>query len=265
MPQIFDPNPIRMLLERDRSWSAYALGDLTPSFFPQCRWFADTDQEALVLLYQAFGTPVLYAQGPAERVAELIDESGMARAYLSIPPSVLPVVHARAEVRDEAPMWRMVLASPDDLPADTAGLKRLDHADISALGRLYDDGRETGEVPDFFRLSMVHDGVFFGAYEGRELVAVAGTHLVAPEEGVGAVGNVYTRRDRRGRGLAGRCTGAVAAELLRMGATTVALNVSQANPAARRAYERVGFRIHCPFYEGLAIFRGADDPSTSPT
>ena len=48
---------------------------------------------------------------------------------------------------------------------------------------------------------MVTDGVFFGVYEGEALVAAAGTHLVSREEGAAAIGNIYTRRDRRGRGL----------------------------------------------------------------
>ena len=70
---------------------------------------------------------------------------------------------------------------------------------------------------------------------------MAGTHLVVPQEGIAAVGNIYTRRDRRGRGLAGRVTAAVVAELLRRGVPTVALNVAQTNATARRVYERVGF------------------------
>lgn len=102
---------------------------------------------------------------------------------------------------------------------------------------------------------MIEDGVFFGIREGEELVAVAGTHLVAPAEGVGAVGNIYTRRDRRGRGLAARATTAVANELLRRNVRTVALNVSKKNATAIRLYERLGFEKYCLFLEGLAELR----------
>jgi predicted GNAT family acetyltransferase len=84
-------------------------------------------------------------------------------------------------------------------------------------------------------------------------VAAAGTHLAVPEEGVAAVGNVYTRRDRRGRGLAGRLTGAVVEALGRMNIPVVALNVSRQNAAAIRVYERLGFAIHCEFVEGPAL------------
>jgi ribosomal protein S18 acetylase RimI-like enzyme len=219
--------------------------------FPECQWYAAADDHAVVLLFAAHGTPVLLPVGDPEHVAPLLDEVEAAQAYLSLRPGILPLIEARWRLEEIAPMWRMVL-NPALQSDPTAQCQRLDMSDVEALGRLYDDGRETGEVPDFFRLSMVREGVFFGVFEGADLVAAAGTHLAVPAEGVGAVGNVYTRRDRRGRGLATATTAAVAAELLRMGVRTVALNVSRDNPAAIRAYERAGFRIHCPFYEGFA-------------
>jgi predicted GNAT family acetyltransferase len=102
---------------------------------------------------------------------------------------------------------------------------------------------------------MLAEGVYFGVREGSELVAAAGTHLVVPGEGVAAIGNVYTRRDRRGRGLAGRLTGTVAVELVGRGLRTVALNVNQNNATALGVYERLGFVRYCAFVEGLAVRR----------
>ena len=64
---------------------------------------------------------------------------------------------------------------------------------------------------------------------------------------------MYTRRDRRGRGLAGCLTSAVTQELLRMNIPVVGLNVSQRNSAAIRVYERLGFATHCEFVEGPAV------------
>jgi ribosomal protein S18 acetylase RimI-like enzyme len=97
---------------------------------------------------------------------------------------------------------------------------------------------------------MVSDGIFFGVYEDEALAAVAGTHLVAPEEGAAAIGNVYTRRDRRGRGLGRAVTAAVLREL--NGIETVGLNVRADNDAAIRIYESLGFVRHCEFHEALA-------------
>ena len=124
---------------------------------------------------------------------------------------------------------------------------------MPALLALYADGESTGESPDFFYPSMVTDGVFFGVYEGDALVAAAGTHLFAPEEHAVAIGNIYTRRDRRGRGLGGAVTRAVLDVVKDSG--TVGLNVKASNHAALRLYESLGFVRHCPFYEGLATVR----------
>lgn len=253
MSRVTGPAEIRAILETDRPWAVYALGDLAPGFFEHSEWFRAPNAPALILLYRAFPTPVLFALGAPELVGGLLDEIGDEREmYLSIRPEVLLLVKARYEVRHETPMWRMVLDAASFCPAPQQDAVRLGLADLPALQQLYDDGKPTGEVPDFFAPSMIEQGVFFGIWEGEVLAAAAGTHLVAPSEGVGAVGNVYTRRDWRGRGLARRVTSAVAAELLRMGLRTVALNVNQRNAAAIRVYEHLGFRRYCAFYEGVA-------------
>ncbi len=85
---------------------------------------------------------------------------------------------------------------------------------------------------------------------------MAGTHLVSRDEGAAAIGNVYTRRDRRGRGLSKRVTSAVLDALEGIG--TIGLNVRADNPAAIRVYESLGFARHCPFIEALAT--GWRDP-----
>ncbi len=104
-----------------------------------------------------------------------------------------------------------------------------------------------------FYASMVTDGVFFGVYKGEDLIAAAGTHLVARDEGAAAIGNVYVRRDRRGRGLGRAVTAAVLHELA--GIETVGLNVRADNDAAIRVYESLGFVRYCEFREALATAR----------
>jgi predicted GNAT family acetyltransferase len=123
------------------------------------------------------------------------------------------------------------------------------------LERLYAEGEPFGEAPEFFVLSMLTDGVYFGIKQGADLLAAAGTHLVVPTESVAAIGCVYTRRDRRGQGLATRVTSAVASELLRMKLRTIALNVNENNGTATRVYEKLGFAAYCKFKEGLATRR----------
>ncbi len=256
--RLSDPATIRALLETDRAWSVYALGDLSPGFFEHCEWHAaQGGAAALLLLYRAFATPVLFALGPPGLVAGLLEEvAAEHRLYLSIRPEILPLVAARYAVAPAGgqAMWRMTLSSSDFRPAAASSAVRLGPRDLARLEVLYSDGQATGEAPDFFAPVMLSQGVFFGVCEGPALVAAAGTHLVAPQLGLAAVGNVYTRRDRRGRGLAAQVTSAVAAELLRFRPPleTVALNVAPANYAAVHVYEKLGFKRYCAFIEASA-------------
>ncbi len=259
MPLSIDPAVVRARLNTDRPWSAYALGDLAPALAGRTEWHLGPDG-ALLLLYRAFETPVLFTLGGPAGLAPLLAEiAAEPRLYLSIQPDILPLIKAGYDVTHEAAMWRMTLAPADFNPPAANNATRLGLDAMPALTALFADGRATGESPDFFDADMVAHGVFYGVYEGGVLAAAAGTHLVVPEEGVAAIGNVYTRRDRRGRGLAAQVTGAVAAALLAHmpPLDLIALNVNQANAAALSVYEGLGFRRYLPFYEGLAQRREA--------
>jgi RimJ/RimL family protein N-acetyltransferase len=255
VPRLTDPAALRACLTADLAWSVYALGDLAPPYAAASEWHVPgAGRDALLLLYRAFDTPVLFALGAPDLVAPLLDEIAGERAlYLSVRPEILPLIQARYRVSRLAAMWRMTLAAADFRPLAT-GARALGPADMPALQALYADGAPFGEAPDFFFLSMLEHGVFYGLDDAGDLVAAAGTHLVAPGEGVAAIGNVYTRKDQRGRGLATQVTSAVAGHLLGLAPplAVIALNVNQANAAAVRVYERLGFRRYCAFYEGLA-------------
>jgi GNAT superfamily N-acetyltransferase len=257
MPPIHDPSAIRTILETDRRWSVYPLGDLSPALFGHCSWFrAAGPTPALALLYRAFTPPVLLTVGDPAALEPVLGEIGdLPAMYLHVRPEIVPLLERRYQVRDRMDMWRMIL-DPAAFRAEPGDdVRRLGPPDLDTLRRLYADGEPAGESPGFFAPSMLAEGVYYGVREGDELVAAAGTHLLAPQEGVAAVGNVYTRRDRRRRGLATRLVGAVATELLSAGVRTVALNVSQANAPAYHVYERLGFVRYCPFVEGLAVRR----------
>jgi GNAT superfamily N-acetyltransferase len=258
MPPLTDPASIRAVLETDRPWAVYPLGDLSAAHFPHCHWWyhANDQTPALVLLYRAFVTPVLCTLGPPALIKELLTEIGeLPEMYLHVRPEIVPILAHHYEIREKMLMWRMILQRevfrPPPLASDEVA--PLGPADLEALERLYADGEEASEQPGFFSPAMLTEGIYRGVWEGEALIAAAGTHLVVPEEGVAAIGNVYTRRDRRGRGLATRLTGVVAAELVRCQVRTIALNVNQNNEAAIAVYERLGFARYCPFVEGLAV------------
>ncbi|MGE5571210.1 MAG: GNAT family N-acetyltransferase [Rhodospirillales bacterium] len=259
MPALRDPAAIRSILVSEPQWSVYALGDLAPGFFERSEWFRPPNGPGLALLFRGFETPVLFTMGAPGAVAAMLDEiGGETPFYLHVRPEIVPVIAARQRIVELAEMCRMVLDWKAYRPAPPCdGLARLSSADLEDLERLYADGLAAGETPHFFYPAMLDEGVFYGVREGRELIAAAGTHLVVPAEGVAAVGNVYTRRDRRGRGLAARTTSAVVNELAGL---TVALNVGIRNEAAIRVYERLGFRRYCNYFEGITAPASAPGP-----
>jgi ribosomal protein S18 acetylase RimI-like enzyme len=252
-----DRSAVRALLETDRAWAVYPLGDLAPGYFEKCNWFGTTDDRpGLILLYRGFTSPIFFALGEPNMVRTLLDEiDDEPHMYLHLPPNIVPLLATRYDIRDKKTMWRMLLDADHFRPTPTNQAIRLGLADLADVERLYADGKPAGEAPHFFFPEMLQQGVFFGIREGGQLIAAAGTHLVAPEESVAAIGNIYTRRDRRGCGLASQVTSAVTAELLRGEIRTIALNVHEHNHTAIRVYERLGFMRYCNFIEALAVIR----------
>jgi ribosomal protein S18 acetylase RimI-like enzyme len=251
-----DRDRLRTLLQSDPVWSVYALGDLAPGLFEQADWRSgDGERPAVLMLFRGFGTPVLFALGELPGIARLFDTLPPTdRMYLHVRPEVLTLLQSRGyAIREAQPMWRMTLREGDYRPAPADGTRRLTADDLPALERLYADGSSTGESPHFFLPSMVTEGAFFGIFDGPDLLSAAGTHLLVPAEGVAAVGNVYTLRNHRNRGLAAQTTSAVVNELLRQRIPVIILNVGQANAPAVRVYERLGFTRHCGYIEGLAV------------
>lgn len=238
MPRLIDTNEIRARLRRDPAWGVYALADLAPRMFPSTHWFSPD----LTLVVRDYGTAILFAMGPGSVREALHWVNGP--VHLQVKRDALDEVERHAAVSSRRLMWRMIYAGARETSTGNEA-SRLTGDDVPALRALYADGASSGESPDFFFPSMVADGVFHGVYEGAELIAAAGTHVVAREEGAAAIGNVYVRRDRRGRGLGRVVTAAVLTGLA--GIETIGLNVRADNSAALRLYESLGFARHCEF------------------
>jgi GNAT superfamily N-acetyltransferase len=255
MPLTTDLQRVRSALDRDRTWSAYAIGDLDPERLADCSWYAPAaDLHALVLLYRGFVPPILFAIGNPALLSPLFGELDAPTVSLHLLAEAVPDLSPAYTLTDIKPMWRMTVSAASFRPAagdDEAAPLNASHAEVVAS--LFADAREGGEEPTFYKASMLADGAFRGIWEGADLVAVAGTHLFSTALGVCTIGNVYTRRDRRRRGYAARATSAVVRHARAASIPTIVLNVSQGNDAARRVYEQLGFHVHCTFVEGEAV------------
>ena len=252
MAVLADKARIRAILQRDPRWCVYALGDLSPRMFDKCRWFTPD----LTLVLHDYDTCILFAMGTGSLDEAL--EHVTFPVHLQVQQGALEHISRVTRVEQQKAMWRMAWNGGPIAPPDPRA-KRLGASDVEALLRLYADGDTTGESPDFFYPAMLDHGVFFGVHEDGELIAAAGTHLVAPDEHAAAIGNIYTRRDRRGRGLGRIVTTAVLREL--QGIQTIGLNVRADNDAAIHLYRSLGFLKHCGFSEALAGHRAPPGPA----
>ena len=245
MTRTRDRNEIRRILNADRVWSIYALADLDPHLFELCEWWISG--EGLALVFTGISICPIFVCGPKDDVELLLASLTADSGYLNLRDE-----HAhQTAYRYVEPhrMRRMVVADLAPRPGETIALGPEHATEIEAL---YATGTGAGVAFGAFQLDA---GFFRGVRSQRELIAVAGVHVVSRNESVAGVGNVFTREDHRGKGLAQITTSAVTQALLDAGIETIGLNVEIDNAAAIRAYEKLGYRMAFEYWEGTAVRR----------
>jgi len=240
-----DKTEIRRTLNRDRDWSLYALADLDEGMFEHCDWLALGD--SLALVFHAIAIRPIFVLGDAASTGALLAALPHDSGYLNLQPAQVAAARGHFEFRECHEMHRMILGefSPRDGAAEP-----LTGANLAEIERLYASGDGGGIAFAPFQLAT---GLFRGIRRGGELVAVGGVQVVSRQEGVAACGNIFTHPGHRGQGLAQIVTSAVVQALREAGIATIGLNVASENAAAIRAYERIGFRTRCRYFEGPAV------------
>jgi ribosomal protein S18 acetylase RimI-like enzyme len=235
-------------LEQDRVFAAYAIADTDDSEFERTRFgiaFDDRDPVAVVMEYRGLSPQPVFAMGDPAGVSAILRDVIRPRiAYVGAKADVMPGVRDHYRVEAPAPMVRMVVDREAFIPVVGEAV-RLDQGDAGHLNRLYQLGLNA-HLPE----QAVAAGVYYGVRRGTRLIAAAGTHVISPQWGIAAVGNVYTHREYRGQGLARVVTSAVTADLLAR-CDTVVLNVRADNPPALSVYRALGYREHTDFEERL--------------
>ena len=251
-----DPQTIRAILQRDPIWSVYAIADLQPAFAEHCRWSVVDDHhgQAVVLLFTALQPPILFVTGDAAAVSAALAASTWPETiYVTLRPESLPLLSVSYTWAEQRAMVRMVLQQERRLPMPPmANLVRLQPDHAAAIRALYAQGGPF--TPDAFDAYQLADGVFYGVTDEQgALCAVGGTHIVAWEARMAAIGNMYTHPAQRGKGYARAVLDAIVTELQTRNVSTIVLNVDERNATARRLYEQFGFVPYCPYIEAEGI------------
>jgi ribosomal protein S18 acetylase RimI-like enzyme len=243
-----DRELLRRFLGGDRIFAAYALADTDDAEFPRTRWgvaLEAGEPVAVVMEYRGVSPQPLFVMGDPAGISAILRDTIRTRiTYASLRPASVPAVRTHYRLDAPAPMVRMVVERHEFRPIVGEAV-RLDQGDTRHLNRLYQLGFNA-YLPE----EAVAAGVYFGVRRGTRLIAAAGTHVISPQLGLAAVGNVYTHREYRGQGLAKVVTSAVTAELLQA-CDTVVLNVRADNPPALAVYRALGYRTATEFEERL--------------
>lgn len=254
--QITDRDELRRFLSRDKLANAYLLGNLDPGYFQFCRvWGARNDAGqlgSLLLLYQGLSLPVVFLVGTDpnfERFLVEVRDQLPDRFHFHVLEGHIDTVRTVLDPTDCKRMQRMGLERGDwSDDVDTSRVERLGHRDTAAIMALYE------HYPDnFFEPSQLETGLYFGVRDGdRDLLSIAGIHVVSPEDDVAVIGNLVTHPGARGEGLAKLCTARLLDELFER-VSLVALNVGEENEPAIRVYSTFGFQTNNIFWEGRSF------------
>jgi GNAT superfamily N-acetyltransferase len=239
---------LEWILEQDPTWSAYALADLEPEHQHLSTWHCAG--QSVLLIYRGLDPPVLFMQGDLVELGDLLAEVPPGRYQFSSLPEHLELMQHDFSVERTVEMRRMRFSGEvNPLIDKKSRAVRLDESHLDSIRALI---RDQPDAPDAFLPAQLKSGIFFGIFDRRRMVALSGTHVRSPSYKVAAIGNVFTDPDYRGQGFASLTTGAVVHDLIMEGTQTIVLNVVHSNKPAVVAYERIGFRTHCSYFEGYA-------------
>ncbi|MCB9728999.1 MAG: GNAT family N-acetyltransferase [Deltaproteobacteria bacterium] len=256
---ITDRALLTALLIRDPVTCAYMLGDLDDAYSEFCTWYGVRGSDGLdgvLLVYDALSVPVLITYGQSSALEEIIrrywqDLPG--RALVHLQPHHVAAVDQVFGAEALVPMLRMGLEAREFHPAtaEQLAVERLTHRHTGEIIDLY-----THYPDNFFEPAQLDSGHYYGIRVDDRLVSVAGVHVLSHEASIATLGNIVTHPDFRGRGLSTACTSQLCTRLISEGIHTLALNVRRQNRSAVRVYEKLGFRYHATYLEGLVVRSG---------
>ena len=247
-----DRDELRRTLTAHRAYAAYALAQLQPRLFERSQWWVGQGAHGQALLLHSRGGlgNALFALGAVDALEALLQlHPGPRHSFLTCQLQHVDTVSRYYRLSERHALLRMLVDRETFRPVESEA-RRLSGHDIRRINSLYRvEGTSTS-----YTARNIDEAVYYGAYDGGRIVAVAGTHVVASDEGIGVVGNVFTHPTYRHGGLGTLVTSAVTRHLL-TACREVVLSVDPRNAPAVRAYQRLGYREVGRLIEGAAVRR----------
>jgi ribosomal protein S18 acetylase RimI-like enzyme len=262
---LHDKARIAAFLQRNPALHDYQIGDLDDFFWPYTIWFGleeGAELRELALLYAGTGAPVLLAlSDDAALMGELLRGCNHLlprRIYSHLSAGVLDALRDDYADEPHGDYLKMRLADPSRLDTvDTYNAEPLGPQHRTELEALY-----TAAYPgNWFDPRMLETGQYVGVRRAGQLAAVAGVHVYSPTYGVASLGNITTRPELRGQGLATAATATLCRSLLRQVAN-IGLNVNATNEAAIATYRKLGFVKAAEYSEHMLTLRAGESSAS---
>lgn len=251
-----DKQALRALLSTDPVSAAYLLGDLAEPFFSQCRWLVAAYRgrlEGVVLLYSGLSVPAILSFGAPDAVEATLSHfagelprtcyAKIALEHADFFPKYFGLEHVER-------LWTMGIEAAALTPPARAFTTTVlsKESPLPPIAALYAD-----YPGNYFEPSQLESGLYVGAFANDQLVAIAGTLVLAPAEHIAVLGNIVTSAAARQEGYGTAVTAALVAALAARGCSTVALQVADDNAAALACYRNLGFRFRSIALQARAV------------
>ncbi len=234
-------------LEPRRAYAVSAFAHIETKFPEIVKWHVADHGEryALCMLARGLFPTYMLTMGNPRTLEFLLGSASLpGRAFITCEPEHMDTIKKFYEFEWHLSMKRMSVTREAFTPVAEEAV-RLKPAQVGEVNRLY-SLVDTGN----FTASQIRRGEFYGVWRDNQLVAVSGTHIIAPAYNIAYVGNVMTHPAYRNQGLASICVSSVTAKLLRQ-CGEVVLNVESFNLPAVHTYKSLGYRDHCQIVEGV--------------
>ena len=256
--EIRDRAAIEAFLRRDPGLHLYELADLDDRFWPNTRWYAALEGgeiRGLCLFFEGLDPPVLLAlEGDREAgLANLVRWAAPrlpAALYAHLSPALVAAAEGCFALESQRLHLKMLLCDVERLGRiDTGSTYAVGGGDLEELRAFYAPLRTDGAGGQYaLERYMVETGHYFAIRDAAGIASAGGVHFCSTQYGVAALGNIATRVEARGNGLAKAVTARVCRSLLDV-VPIVGLNVESGNTPAIRCYEALGFEHAADYVE----------------
>ena len=248
-----DPDEIRRLLRPRVEYAAYAVGQLEPALFERTHWYRARGETGSGLVLHSRGGlgDATFVMGDPDAVYAILSiYPGTPSTYATCQPAHLERLGQVYRLANQQPMIRMGVRRHEFEPMRRIETIPLSGLDIRRINALY----STDGTSSYYAPEHIDVGLYRGIVVDGRLVAIAGTHVMSPQERIAVVGNVFTHPAYRGRGYATAVTSAVTEALFEF-CDNVVLTVDPNNRPAVRAYAHLGYVEICELVEASAARR----------